>query len=292
MKKLFLLTVVSALSLTMQAQVDDMYFVPSKEKQAQEAKNFGLPKNTYYSGSQRSVDDYNRKMWTKIEPTDSTGNDIIDFSAVRGVYPDSVEAMSPSEDYQLTRKMSRFDDYTPTDAYWDGYRDGRMMSPWYFSYNSWYWNDPLYYRSWYWNDPWYYRSWYWNDPWYYSYYGSPWYYGYYSPWYSSLYYGYYVPHWYGGGRIYTSNSGRPVNHRPALHGNNFGGNRDRSVRTASNNSSRNVEPSSFGGYRSNSTFNNSSSFGGSRGSSFGGGGGGGIGGGRSASGGRSFGGRR
>ena len=56
--------------------------------------------------------------------------------------------------------MSRFEDYTPSDAYWAGYRDGRWTSPWYYSsYYPWY-------DSWY--DPWYYGSyWGWYSPYYY-----------------------------------------------------------------------------------------------------------------------------
>ena len=184
MKKLILLTVVAALPLTLMAQDDDMYFVPTKENVAKETKNYGMPKNVYYSGSDRSVDDYNRRIWSSVEPIDSAGNDIIDFSAVRGVYPDST-AVSGSDDYKYTKRLSRFEGYTSTsDAYWEGYRDGRWASPWYYSsYYPWY-------------DSWYY----WNDPWYYGYYGyysswySPWYYGgYYRPW---RYWGWYGPRYY------------------------------------------------------------------------------------------------
>ena len=85
MKKLLLLTVVAALPLGLMAQDDDMYFVPTKENVAKETKNYGMPKKTYYSGSNRSVDEYNRSAWSSVVPIDSAGNDIIDFSAVRGV---------------------------------------------------------------------------------------------------------------------------------------------------------------------------------------------------------------
>lgn len=174
------------LPLNMLAQDDDMYFVPTKENMAKEAKKYGMPQNVYYSGSNRSVDDYNRRAQFAY-PVDSTGNDIIDFSAVRGVYPDSAYSQPvENDDYALTRRMSRFDDYTPSEAYWDGYRAGRWSSPW---YNTWYsWYDPWYYDSWwYWNDPFYYSSWYgWRYPYYYS------------TWYSPRYYGY---HYYGGGYI-------------------------------------------------------------------------------------------
>ena len=173
MKKLILLTLVSAFSLSLMAQDDDMYFVPTKENMAKEAKKYGMPQNVYYSGSNRSVDDYNRRAQFSY-PVDSTGNDIIDFSAVRGVYPDSAYSQPvENDDYALTRRMSRFDDYTPSEAYWDGYRDGRWSSPW---YNTWYsWYDPWYYDSWwYWNDPFYYSSWYgWRYPYYYSTWYSP-----------------------------------------------------------------------------------------------------------------------
>ena len=124
MKKLILLTILSSISLSMVAQDDDMYFVPTKANLAKEAKKYGMPQNVYYSGSNRSVDDYNRRAMIGA-PIDTTANDIIDFSAVRGVYPDSDSLATESEDYKLTRRMSRFDDYTPSVAYWEGYRDGR-----------------------------------------------------------------------------------------------------------------------------------------------------------------------
>lgn len=193
MKKLILLTLVSAFSLSLMAQDDDMYFVPTKENVAKEARKYGMPQNVYYSGSNRSVDDYNRRaQFSSL--VDSTGNDIIDFSAVRGVYPDSAYSQPvENDDYALTRRMSRFDDYTPSEAYWDGYRAGRWSSPW---YNTWYsWYDPWYYDSWwYWNDPFYYSSWYgWRYPYYYS------------TWYSPRYYGY---HYYGGSYISRGGSSR------------------------------------------------------------------------------------
>ena len=50
MKKFILLTVVAALPLTLMAQDDDMYFVPTKENVAKEVKSYGMPKGTYYSG--------------------------------------------------------------------------------------------------------------------------------------------------------------------------------------------------------------------------------------------------
>ena len=182
------------LPLSMMAQDDDdMYFVPTKENVTKEARKYGMPQNVYYSGSNRSVDDYNRRVQFS-SPVDSTGNDIIDFSAVRGVYPDSAYSQPvENDDYALTRRMSRFDDYTPSEAYWDGYRAGRWSSPW---YNTWYsWYDPWYYDSWwYWNDPFYYSSWYgWRYPYYYS------------TWYSPRYYGY---HYYGGSYISRGGSSR------------------------------------------------------------------------------------
>ena len=206
-------------------------------------------------------------------PTDSAGNDIIDFSAVRGVYPDSTDNASSADDYKLTRQLSRFDDYTPSQAYWEGYRDGQWMSPWYasrwyswYDYDPWYWNYPYYYG--------YYSSWY---GWY-----SPWYYGYYRPW-NYGYYGYYSPRWYGGYVRTTPHRGRVTTYDSRR---DFG-------RTTSRNRTTYNENRSFGSNRSSS-----SSFGSSRSSSGGFGGGGSVGGGGSrggggfSSGGRTFGGRR
>ena len=282
------------LPLSMTAQDDDMYFVPSKENKVKEAKKYDTSRDTYYSGSNRSVDEYNRRIEI-INPADSTGNDIIDFSAVRGVYPDSVytQQQDESDDYTLTRQMSRFDDYTPSAAYWDGYRAGRWSSPW---YNTWYsWYDPWYYDSWwYWNDPFYYSSWYgWRSPYYYSWY-SPRYYG---------YYGYYRP-WYGSGYVsrgtgshmspnlrsyqrknyYSDGSRRSgvgsragnvgVGSRPSRSYSSSSGVGTRSSGSYSP-SSGSFSPSSGSSSRSSGSFGSSSGGSRSSGGSFGGGGGGG-----------------
>ena len=282
MKKLILLTLVSAFSLSLMAQDDDMYFVPTKENLAKEAKKYGMPQNTYYSGSNRSVDDYNRRAQFSY-PVDSTGNDIIDFSAVRGVYPDSmIASANENDDYKLTRRMSRFDDYTPSEAYWDGYRAGRWSSPW---FNSWYsWYDPWYYDSWwYWNDPFYYSSWYsWRYPYYYY------------TWYSPRYYSY-RPSF--GGSYRLGGPGSRYAQTGIVHSHQR--KTTNSQRTNVNNRSHNYENSrsnsntTFGGSRNSSM--NSGSFGGSRSTSVSSGGGSrsvGSGGGRSVNGGRSYGGRR
>lgn len=260
------LLLLAAMPLPMAAQ-DDLYFVPTKENVAKEAETWGMPKNTYYAGSSRNVDEYNRQVWSKVTPIDSTGNDIIDFSAVRGVYPDSAYTTVNDNDYKYTKRMSRFEGYTPADAYWEGYRDGSWMSPWRYSYSYWYWDDP-----WYWDSPWYrpvyYHTWY-----------SPWHYGYYHPWhYRGWYGGYYGTYWRGGGRYVVS---RPIRRTTYSSGRTFGTRIDGGRSSSYSNrsfgsmpSTRGYSGSSFGGGRS------------SGGGSFGGGGG------RSVSGGRSFGGRR
>ncbi len=272
----------------MLAQDDDMYFVPTKENVAKATKNYGMPEHTYYSGSNRSVDEYNRRLDSYAYPIDSTGNDIIDFSAVRGVYPDSAYAQpSDGDDYTLTRRMTRFDGYTPSEAYWDGYRAGRWASPWY----SWYDYDPWYWDSWYWHDPFYYSSWYgWGYPYRYS------------GWYSPYYYGYYRPVvYYGGGGRYRGVSGRSWSRAGITHhksssaqrGTNLGGYRSTTSgsRTYTPTRTTTTNSGNLGGYRSSSS--SSGSFGGGGGVSRSSGGfSGGGGGGRSTGGGRSYGGRR
>ena len=274
MKKWILM---SALALTapllVQAQDDDMYFVPTEENVAQQAQSYGLPNKVYYSGSNRSVDDYNnRRVWSRVAPIDSAGNDVIDFSAELGVYPDS--AFADVNDYQYTQQMSRFDGYQPADSFWSGYYAGRSSA---------YWG---------WADPWYYHSWYY-DPWYYGGYG---YYGYYSPWYYSWYGPHYGWGWYGPRYYYGGYYGGLYAHR-GIHTGGRGGSRGagwqssrRSFGAASNGRSGAVQRSAGGnvnnsrrsfGASSNNSYtpqrsygnnsNSSRSFGGSSGGSFGGG---------------------
>ena len=312
MKKLLLFSMlVIALPQTMSAQDDDLYFVPKKTSAPQVAQDrFGMPKDTYYSGSDRSVDEYNRRLKSRVEvlDEDTTKSDIIDFSAEKGVYPDSLQI----EDYKLTKRMSRFDDYRLADnaSFWAGYEAGRR---------DWGWHSPWYYSSYGWYDPWYYSSWRWYDPWY-----DPWYYGYagwYDPWY------YRRPHYVvisGGGRRHSGyigtgtlrRDGTTYNYyggrRGAVAGNSsrmsslrerayrMGGSRNYSsgntVRSRSGNfSGYRGSNSDFGGSRSSGSFSGSRSSGGfSGGGSFGGsrGGGGGFSGGGGRSGGGGLGGRR
>ena len=207
MKKVILISLlIGALPLSMVAQDDDLYFVPKKKTKVESVvKNDGLPRDTYYSGSNRSVDDYNSRVST-YEPIDSASSDIIDFDGKLGVYPDSLE------DFSLTKKMERFDDYNLSDneAYWAGYQQARSDMLW---------HSPWYYRTygWYnWYDPWYYTSWHLGlyDPWYYGpsnwYYGN-WRYGWWDPWYDPLYYGYYWGYpYYGYNYAYVGGGGRSL----------------------------------------------------------------------------------
>jgi len=285
MKKWIILSVIlGVLPLGMQAQDDDMYFVPTKKNVEKDNARYGLPRDTYYSGSSRSVDDYNRQgsYYEVISNSNDSLNDVIDFSAVQGVYPDSVS------DFQLTRRMERFDGYQPTDeAYLRGYRDGRYAStwhsPWYYStYYPWY--DPWF------DDPWYYSSWRygWYDPWYYRPWGYPYrYYGWGYTWGRPYYYGHvtYRPRnveshrqSFGASR---STSGRSVGRSTSAGRSSFGASRSTgnssfgASRPSSSWESRGSSGSSFGASGGGSR----GSFGGSGGGgrSFGGGGGGGFG---------------
>ena len=187
MKKWMLLTIMlGAMSLTGHAQDDDMYFVPTKANVAKQKASYGMPQDTYWSGSSRSVADYNHRGSSyEVLPADT--GDVISFAGVQGVYPDSVS------DFALTRQMQRWDGYEPSQEYWDGYNEGRRDS-----WSSWYgWHSPWYYNSFY---PWYDYGWY--DPWYRGWY-DPWYGGWYDPWYrhSGWGWGYtwaYRPYWYHG----------------------------------------------------------------------------------------------
>ena len=298
MKRLLLISMIAAmLPLSLVAQDDDLYFVPKKKSVEKVTDNYGIPANVYYVGSDRSIDEYNRrtKSYYEVIGADSTLNDTISFSAEKGVYPDSIS----DEDFKLTKEMSRFDDYrlSDYDAFWAGYNAGRYdwawHSPWYFSRYGWY--DPWYYSRWAWYDPWYY-GYGWYNPWYYGYgWYDPWYYGY--GWYSPGYYA-----WYGSGRVgrrYVNTIGAGTirrdgmthaNYRRAgssghyangsrsnelrnrtVNGTSRTGRVNRSTASRSYENSRttyNNNPGNFSGSRSNG----GSSFGGSRSGGFSGGG--------------------
>lgn len=328
MKKFVLLAVlVAAMPLTTMAQDDDLYFNPKQEakKEAalreQRAKAYARVRAVrdslyaiYWSGSPRSVDEYNRngRILSHYQgiTTDSLGNDIISFRLEKGVKPDSIyddeafaqKFINQDEDFEYTRGLSR----------WDGY-----YNPWFYDY---YGVGPYYWRSgyWGWRNPWrygYYAGWYdpwfdpFYDPWYYGYAG--WYGGWYSPW--CGWGGYYNPWYWGGpmiGHVHYSgnpkgyagnrswngpgnNSGRYNGRRDDnSYGNrNFGNRSNRDYNNSFGNSNRsNNGNSNFSGFGNRSGNFGGGSFGGSHsGGSFGGGS---FGGGSRSGGGGSFGGRR
>lgn len=326
MKKFMLLFALCGVSsLTMTAQDDDLYFTPKKQVKATVADD-----NTpaYYAGSNRAVDEYNRrgKYRSKYQviDSDSLDGDVISFTPGTGVYPDSTYDDASFADKAAKRYQGGYEDdddyrYTRSMSRWDGY-----YSPWYAG-----WHSPFWYSRYGWYDPWYwdYAGWYY-DPWYWGYAGwyDPWYWGghwgwhgWYDPWYR--------PGWGGGVAVLPGGTGRTVagtrNHgavngrlgsgrnngsfssRPN-HGTattlspsgRFGSrstnsaNRGFSNSSSSSNRYSGSSSPSFNGSRSYSTGSSSSSGGGFSGSRSGGFSGGHSGGGRSGGGGGHFGGRR
>ena len=155
MKKRFLLSVLLGTFALSGVAQDDMYFVPSKKSNERGARPVQVdpssvrPSGTYYSGSTRSVGDYNRRWASSYEVLPADTGDIVSFSPVEGVYPDSLG------DFELTQRMTRWEGYEPSIAYWEGYAQGRR------DYIG--WHSPWYYSSYYsWYDPWYYDIWYWD----------------------------------------------------------------------------------------------------------------------------------
>lgn len=269
MKKFILFTAFTlALPLAASAQ-DDTYFVPTKKYVEKAEREYGMPQNTYYSGSRRSVDEYNR-MGSSVQAIDSAGNDVIDFDGVEGVFPDSASSAAyngiDDNDYRYTRTMSRFDGYYWNDSFRAGYYAGIS------SRRGWY-------DSWYYYDPWLYSGWAY-DPWYYGWAGywcTPYYWGY--PYYWGHHHHYYWPaggtHQIAGRYTGTANRATFSTNRATLHG----GNRatfNRATGRATVNTNRNT----FSTNRSSGTFSTNRSSSGS------------FGGGRSSGGGGSFRGRR
>lgn len=221
-KSVLLAILMASMPLLSMAQDDDLYFNPKQEakkeaaQRAERAKAYAQQRARrdsiyalYWSGSTRSVDEYNRggrilSLYQNIA-TDSTGNDIITFRLDKGVRPDSIYdddafvqkyVKNRDDDFEYTRDLCR----------WDGYYD-----PWFYDY---YGVGPYYWRStyWGWRNPWrygYYSGWY--DPWYDPFF-DPWYYGYagwYGGWYDPWYYGwggYYRP-WYGPAVVHVNRGG-------------------------------------------------------------------------------------
>lgn len=289
MKRTTLLSVfLAAIPLGMAAQ-DDLYFTPSVTKEKAESVVEANDGASYYSGINKSDDEYNRcyKFGSSYQNIgeDSLGNDIIEFYTADGaaatdtVYPGGEQyVFNDDDDFAYSRRMARFDDFY---GWYDPYYSSYWYNPWYADRWAWGWRSSWYYDS-FWGWP-YYASWGWHYGWAGHYaYGYP------------AYWGWHYPAYVWTGPTGTRNHAfaRPDN-RPNTGGrpqNSFGnGTRRGSVaQPAGNNryNNGNTRNRSFNGTRSyepnrnnNSTRSytpqqstpRSSSFGGSR-SSFGGGG--------------------
>ncbi|MCM1078555.1 MAG: hypothetical protein NC344_09610 [Bacteroidales bacterium] len=214
MKKTIFTTLTAMFLPLMTMAQDDMYFTPTKAevKAAKEArqkdreaeiacrKAYEQSRGVYYSGLNKTDDEYNRRSKrTTFTPTfvndsilastDSMASDIIEFPAgnasqmEKGVYPAADETrvdtvykyiVMDDDDYRYSRWLSRYDDFYFRYAF-----HNPLYSPWY--YNSWYYG-PSWNHGWYaWNgwydpfyDPWYGPGWGWYDPWYHPWHGMGW----------------------------------------------------------------------------------------------------------------------
>lgn len=209
MNKLMLLfALLGVSSFTVSAQDDDLYFTPKKQ-----AKRTVVDDNTpaYYAGSDRTVDEYNRRgkyrsRYQNID-SDAQADDVISFTPGTGVYPDSTYSDSTFTDLVAKRYQGSLDDdddyeYTRRMSRWDGY-----YAPWYAG-----WHSPFWYSRYGWYDPWYWDYAGWYDPWYYGYggwYGS-WYWGCHLGWHG-WYDHWYGPHYgWGGVAVVPSGTGRTI----------------------------------------------------------------------------------
>lgn len=275
---------------------DDMYFTPSKKMKMEAKAQYDKARETYYCGSDRDVDEYNRRARhriprgyvtelddstssTKVLSSDSIGSDIIDFKAGTGIYPDSLaldslnrskwgkaERHHEDEDYCYSRRMERFDGGRPVvvKVYVD---DPWYIDPWY---------DPYFHDSWFYSG-WYRWGWYgprwgwswtaWYDPWY-----DPWFYG--PRWHYRPYHPIVTHH-------RSIDRGRPIARRVDRSG-NYGRNAGRVYGSHSHSGFDDAGTSrgsfgrnSYGGHIGGGSYSGGFSGGGSRGGggSFGGGGG-------------------
>lgn len=301
------IAMLAVLPAAMQAQSDDMYFVPKKSKVAPAPRRHAVDEApAYYIGSNRDVDEYNRRARFRSSyqriANDSTSTDVIDFQGGSGIYPDSTYVDSTTvysrpgydgsdvcysdDDYRYCRRMQMFDGWY--DPFFYGYYAYGMPYYWRTRWGGWY-------------DPWLcgYAGWY--GPWDYGWYGYGW------PYYSSYYWGGWgYPHYWGApavayrrghtgtlGYYDRSNYAGGVRRPGRGSGVYYGGSGSSAYRGTNPNTTfgtrRSPSSSSFGN-NGNNTFGtvryqqpstpSSSSFGGGRGGgSFGGGRGGAVGGG-------------
>ena len=257
MKKLFLFLAFAGVMPLSALGQDDVYFTPAKSVSKNSRENYP----TYYRGSNRSVDEYNRrgrlKSYYQKIGTDSLGNDIVTYQRMSGVSPDSIYidtayvypgSASFDDDYAYTRRMSRWDGfYDP--LFYGAYRWGSWYNawyaPWYYGYGSWY---GAY-------DPWYYGYTGWYDPWYYGYSG---YYG----------YGWGYPYYYGsryyagvsGGTTGWRSWGGPGSNRDYSNGSGIVSNNSRYTGGTTSRSRSNRSFGSRDTYPSSSTMQNNSVF--------------------------------
>ena len=250
MKKLFLFLAFAGVMPLSALGQDDVYFTPAKSV----SKNSRENSPTYYRGSNRSVDEYNRrgrlKSYYQKIGTDSLGNDIVTYQRMSGVSPDSIYidtayvypgSASFDDDYAYTRRMSR----------WDGFYD-----PWFYGAYRW----GAWYNAWY--DPWYYGYTGWYDPWYYGY--SGWY-GWGYPYYG---YGWSDPYYYGrryyagvsGGTTGWRSWGGPGSNRDYSNGSGIVSNNSRYTGGTTSRSRSNRSFGSRDTYPSSSTMQNNSVF--------------------------------
>lgn len=201
-----LLLLLSTVSSSMYAQ-DDVYSFSTKDSKkegsaykATRTQGNASETRVYHSGSNRDVDEYNRRNRNarsgyNMQNGDTLAFDGFSFETGDGVYGDTT--------YTQAKRMPRNYDWTEYDDEDDvdfvySRRISRFYDPWYFGYfpyDSWYYGPYGYYG---WRHGWYhtYYSWYdpWYDPWYYPYYGYGWRYRYYYDYYYPYrYYGYYYP---------------------------------------------------------------------------------------------------
>lgn len=243
MKKFFYLSLIFALTSASVSAQDDLYFKPKKkteaEKQADAKRKEYVENHTiagrFYAGSNRDVDEYNRRGKSKVSTldTDSLANDVITFTPGTGEYPDSLTLAQMNDSIALSDliayEKSKKEDYNYDE---DDFQFSRGLSRYYDYYGP-YWGpwryDPFYYGWGY--NPYYYGSYYgwygsYYDPWF-----DPWYDPFYSPYYHHYAFGYhgYYHHW-GPTIIY---GGSATAHNPYKDANGF--RRPGTVRTSGSN---------------------------------------------------------
>ena len=242
------------------AQIDDMYYVPSKKATSASYsytlvdEDEGSAEEVDYAGSDsevRDVDEYNRRSSWAGDYEDEYGEDSVYYEEDEdGGYNCSKRILrfcTPTVGVAVSSPYYWDLCYGPDAIYWDVYDDGVYAYVFPASWSYIYW-DPYYSFAWAW-------GWTWSAA-YWSWWGYPWF-GWYGGWRPHHYYGWSGRH-YAGGRNLRYRQTNPIARSARSSGSRYATRLNGRTRSVSGMTSRGTTRSSVGSYTRSSSSRSSS----------------------------------